>query len=242
MKELTAYVLEGHEVRIRPAPLERRWMDRTNQRFAYRCLPLNIANTHGWEILCSTAFSAIWDGRYALDAVRIKTRSDKPPLAVSHFGEGVLTFHVPCIFKTEPGFDLYVTGPINNPKDGIAPLTGIVEADWSPYTFTMNWIFTRPAHRVHFAADEPFCHIFPVKRGALETVTPTLRPLAEAPEIEREYRLWSESRYNFNRDLANPESSAAQARWQKSYFRGELPSGESGPGDHRSRLRLRPFK
>ncbi|MDK1373610.1 MULTISPECIES: DUF6065 family protein [unclassified Sinorhizobium] len=81
-----------------------------------------------------------------------------------------------------------------------------------------------------------------MKRGALETVTPTLLPLAEAPEIEREYRLWSESRNNFNRDLANPDSSAAQARWQKSYFRGEFPSGESGPDDHRSRLRLRPFK
>jgi Family of unknown function (DUF6065) len=31
--------------------MERAWMDATDQRFAYRCLPLNIANAHGWEIL-----------------------------------------------------------------------------------------------------------------------------------------------------------------------------------------------
>ncbi|MFB8344846.1 DUF6065 family protein [Brucella cytisi] len=44
--------------------------------------------------------------------------------------------------KTEPEFDLFVTGSINRPKDAISPLTGFVETDWSPYTFTMNWRFT----------------------------------------------------------------------------------------------------
>ena len=29
------------------APVERDWMEATNQRFAYRCLPLNIANAYG---------------------------------------------------------------------------------------------------------------------------------------------------------------------------------------------------
>jgi Family of unknown function (DUF6065) len=38
--KLTAYVLEGHELDIRPAPVERGWMDATVDRFAYRCLPL----------------------------------------------------------------------------------------------------------------------------------------------------------------------------------------------------------
>ena len=37
-----------------------------------------------------------------------------------------------------------VQGPINRPKDGIAALPGIIETDWSPYSFTMNWMFTRP--------------------------------------------------------------------------------------------------
>ena len=36
-----------------------------------------------------------------------------------------------------------VTGPFNQPKDAIQPLTAIVETDWAPFTFTMNWKFTR---------------------------------------------------------------------------------------------------
>ena len=60
--KLTAYVIDGHQIDIRPAPLERNWMEATGQRFAYRCLPLNIANAFGWEISCGSGFSASWDG------------------------------------------------------------------------------------------------------------------------------------------------------------------------------------
>jgi hypothetical protein len=40
--ELTSYTMEGHRIAIRPAQLEREWMERSRERFAYRCLPLNI--------------------------------------------------------------------------------------------------------------------------------------------------------------------------------------------------------
>lgn len=242
MKDFTAYVIDGHEVRIRPAAAERPWMDESDQRFAYRCLPLNIANTHGWEILCTSGFSAIWDGGRTKDAIAIKTMSPHPPPSISHFGNGVLTFHVPCLFRTDPGIDLYVTGPVNRPKDGIAPLTGIVETDWSPYTFTMNWLFTRPHHEVRFEAGEPFCQVFPIQRGPLEELSPRIRRLSEQPDLEREHNLWSESRNTFNAELAVPGSKAVQDQWQKTYFRGLMPSGRPAAEGHRSRLRLRPFK
>jgi hypothetical protein len=242
MKRLVAHVIDGHDLSIRPAPVERDWMEGTDQRFAYRCLPLNIANCHGWEILNPTGFSAVWDGGERLDAVRVNPDPGSQAHALSHFGTGTLTFHIPCLFETDPGVDLFATGPINRPKDGIAALTGIVEADWSPYTFTMNWVFTRPSLRVRFEAGEPICHLFPVARGALEGVTPRIARLSDSPELEAEYQEWSRSRNEFNADLSDPASEAAQARWQKSYFRGVCPSGAKGPRDHRSKLRLKPFQ
>jgi hypothetical protein len=241
MPKLIAYLLEGQSADIRPAPLERDWMDKTNQRFAYRCLPVNIANTHGWELLCASSFYARWDGRADLDAIRIMPDVPGTVPAVSHFGHGVLTFHLPCLFRTDPGIDLFVTGPLNRPKDGIAPLTGVIESDWSPYTFTMNWVFTRANWSVRFAAGEPFCHVFPVARGSLETIEPELRSLSDAPDLEQQYRQWETSRNTFNTQLREPESAAAQERWQKAYFRGVDQAGAPGSADHRSRLRLRPF-
>jgi hypothetical protein len=83
-----------------------------------------------------------------------------------------------------------VQGPINRPKDGIAALSGIIETDWSPYSFTMNWIITRPDTPVRFEKGEPYCHIFPVSCGALRGSSPNLKALrrsgAQARCVDRE--------------------------------------------------------
>jgi Family of unknown function (DUF6065) len=240
--KLIAYVIDGHRIDIRPAPLERSWMEATGQRFAYRCLPLNIANAFGWEILCGSGFSAMWDGGPGIEAIQVHPDSGTQAPAVSHFAHGVLTFHIACIFRTEPGYDLMAQGPINCPKDGISPLAGIIETDWAPYTFTTNWIFTRPGHRVRFEKGEPFCHIFSIRRGELETVDPQLRPLSEDAELKRQFDVWQASRRKFNTDLNETGSQAQSMRWQKMYYRGLDPEGRpTGAEDHRTRVRLRPF-
>lgn len=68
----------------------------------------------------------------ALDAIQIQTAGDAHRhYVVSHFGAGVVTFTVPYLFRTPPSYNLHVRGPTNMPKDGIYPLEGIVETDWS---------------------------------------------------------------------------------------------------------------
>lgn len=241
--KLICYRLHHDLPEIRPAPLERAWMDQTPEGFAYRCLPLNIANAHGWEILCGAGFAAFWDGGRGQDAICILPDTGAAPhhLPVSHFGSGVLTFHVNCLFRTEPGINLWVGGPINRPKDGIQGLSGIVETDWAPYTFTMNWLFTGPNLVVRFEQGEPFCSLFPIAAGTIETVRPEIRDLASEPELARAHQEWSESRSAFNRDLRIAGSEARDARWQKTYFRGAMPDGTRAAAPHRTKLRVRPF-
>jgi hypothetical protein len=240
--KLVAYLLDGQLVEIRPAPATREWMDDTNDRFAYRCLPLNIANAHGWEILCSGAFAASWNGSPKPDGVTVvpETAMDNPPL--SHFGYGILTFRLGCLFRTEPGYDLLVQGPVNRPKDGIAALSGVIETDWAPYTFTMNWRFTRAGHPVRFEKGEPICHFFPVRRGTLESFEPELRPITDDPQLDRLRSAWKADRDRILRDLETPATSASARKWQKHYYRGLWPDTyRKGAGDHRIHLRLKPF-
>lgn len=239
--ELTAYLLDGHDVSLQPAPVERDWMSGTDQRFAYRCLPLAIANSYGWQLLCPVGFSASWRDGSSLDAIEIEPDDPERRPVLSHFGAGVLTFHVPCLFRTEPGHDLFVTGPTNAPKDGIYPLTGVIETDWSPYSFTMNWVFTRPGARIRFEAGEPFCQIFPVKRGAIEEVEPRLKPLSDNPELSALHKRFTASRAGFNADLREEGSAARAQGWQRSYFHGVNPDGTKPAADHRVRLRAKSF-
>ena len=241
--KLIAYLPDGYHLDIRPAPSERAWMDDTEQRYAYRCLPLTIANAQGWELLCLSSFKAIWDGGKGLDAIRITVADGTAAPAISHFGHGVLTFHVPCVFRTEPGYDLMVHGPVNRPKDAIAPLSGIAETDWSPYTFTMNWLFTQPEIEVEFEKGEPFCAFFPLKRGEIEKFEPEIRAMSDDPVLSEQYDLWRQGRNRFNADLKETGSRAQQQKWQKTYHRGLNPDGTTGDtSTHRTRTKLRPFR
>jgi hypothetical protein len=241
--ELTAYLHPGWAPLIRPAPATRAWMDATPESFAYRCLPLNIANAHGWEVLSPCAFDAIWDGGSGIAAVTIQLAPDADPgrAPTSLFGQGIITFHIEAIFRTPPGWNLWICGSPNRPKDAIAALTGVVETDWSPFTFTMNWRFTRPGHWIHFDAMEPFCFLFPVERRAVEAFEPAFAPLGADPATEARFRAWSQARDAFHARARQHPPKAPTDRWQKHYFRGVDVGGEALISDHRSKVRLRPF-
>jgi Family of unknown function (DUF6065) len=217
-------------------------MDRTPDRYAYRCLPLNIANANGWLILNDLPFVATWNGKPNVGAVSLEPCvGDGTLLARSHFGSGILTFTVNALFRTEPSYDLMVTGPLNEPKDAIQALSGIVEADWVPFTFTMNWRFTRQNKPITFERDEPFCMIFPLKRGLIEEVNPEIRSMHEDKEVCDAYSAFARSRSNFHEDLLISGSKAQLEKWQKDYFRG-FSRWASAPSDHRTKIKVKPFK
>ncbi len=242
--DLTCYTYPGWEPRLRAAGPKRDWMEETPERFAYRCLPLAIANAHGWEILSPCGFEARWRGGQGAEAVEIRLDPGTDPkrAPVSLFGQGTITFHVEGIFRTEPGWNLWLCGPPNAAKDGIAPLGGVVEADWSPYTFTMNWRFTRPNQWVRFEENEPFCFFFPVQRAAIAGIEPKLRPMTDEPGLTERFEAWSRSRDAFQSWVAETRPEAPADKWQKLYYRGVHPDGAPGPADHKAKLRLEPFR
>jgi hypothetical protein len=109
-------------------------------------------------------------------------------------------------------------------KDGVQPLEGIVETDWSPATFTMNWKLTRTGHWVRFERLEPICMIVPAKRGLAESLVPRPRPLRENAELSDSYAQWSTGRSQFLASLRDGDPAAVAQRWQKDYFREAVPS------------------
>lgn len=218
-RKVVAYQIhEDDTAPIAPARRERKWMDEADKKFPYRCLPLVVANQYGWEILSTHHFRATWDGTSNADGLFVENLSGDGPLhATSHFGEGVLTFQIPFIFRTPEGWNLFVRGPANNPKDGIGALDGIVETDWAHSTFTMNWRFTR-ACTVEFGRGEPICLFFPIQRGTLESFRGELRSLESDPEFEKQYREWSANRDRFLLGLEKEKPHIVAQGWQKEYF------------------------
>lgn len=248
--KLECFVLDGESIDIRPASPRRSWMDATADRFAYRCLPLSIANAHGWVLCCRGSFDVEWTGGSSDRAVKVTPLGDGPPDAEGHFGSGVLTIYTKAVFRTEPGYNLWVTGPPNEFKDGIQALSAVVETDWMPYHFTMNWKLTRPDFRIRFAKGEPYCFLFPVRRGTPEAASPTLRHLRDEPEIARQVEV-ADAMRGFKSGVKQIlERSGRQTEirnekqltFQKWYMQGNLPDGSGAFEPHQKSLDLRPFE
>ena len=137
---------------------------------------------------------------------------------------------------------MFVTGPPNQPKHGIAALSGIIETDWSPYSFTMNWKFTAPNVEVSWKKGEAFLFFFPLQRDTIEAVDPEIRSLDSDPDLAEEYRTWHAARLAFIREMQEAGSPAHRQRWQKHYYRGVHFDGREGPADHKVKLRVKEWK
>lgn len=236
---LTAYHVSAFPLKIIVATAERDWMTQTSASFANRCLPLRLANQFGWFILNDQTLEAVWSGGEGKNALTIRFPGGRKSMsATSYFGHGILTWHIPFLFRTSPGYNLIVRGPTNWPKDGAVALDGIVETDWAVATFTMNWKLTCVGIPVVFSENEPICMIAPIARGQLECFAPEIRQLDEDRELKAKFDTWSKSRDMFLEKL-NKESDRTTL-WQKHYFRGTSPSND-GSTEHQTRMRLRPF-
>jgi Family of unknown function (DUF6065) len=177
---------------LRPSPARRAWMD--EKTFAYQCLPLVIANQWGWQVTCPTDVRVTWDGRSGLDGLTVEMDPQYAPAIKSQFGSGIVTFSPPWLFRTPPGWDLYLKGPSNRWKPNCHPLEGIIETWWLNYTFTINWKLADPG-TVVFSRGESLGQLVPVPHATFRDATATEAPIGLVePEAARELLEWLDRR------------------------------------------------
>jgi Family of unknown function (DUF6065) len=182
----------GEGWQLRPGPARRNWMD--DLPHAYKCLPLVLANQWGWQLLCPTDVVATWDGTQGLDGLRIEVPPQFEPAIKSQFGAGIITFSPPWLFRTPPGWNLYLKGPTNRWKPNCVPLEGVIETWWLNYTFTLNWKIVE-AGTVVFRQGESLGQLLPVPHLTFQNATATEAPIGLLePKASEELVKWQEKR------------------------------------------------
>jgi hypothetical protein len=223
------------------ADWQREWMDNTPVKFAYRCLPLTIANQTGWWIYNPVGFTAVWNGQQRPGSTQFLFDSDPGTWGVwinDQFGSGIITWNVPFLFRTKPhGTRLLVTGPANYFRHGVQPLMAIVESDWIYMSFTMNYKITSSRLPIRFDQGEPLLQVIPIP-GALftnlEEATVTYMKLEKDPEMHHAYQTWNDARLKLIND--KKASIAKGDLWQKDYFVGRDIMGRPTVSGHKTKL------
>ncbi len=242
-RALIGFITRDNAPQISPAPINRTWMTQIREGWPNRCLPMLIANQSGWEIRNPCAFTATWMG--GDDSMSVMVAPDRRDsdqfLPSGHFGHGILTWHLPMLFRTPAGYNLLVRGPANYPKDAVSPLEGMVETDWTNASFSMSWKFTRKLMPVRFEVDEPICMIVPQRRAELEEFAPELRHLDSDEDLRRKHEFFLRSRDEIGRVQAAMDAAGEPIPWQGDYTRGRHADGDAGAPDHQTRRHLRSF-
>jgi Family of unknown function (DUF6065)/Cupin-like domain len=229
------------------ADWQRDWMNATPHRFAYRCLPLTIVNQTGWWIRNPVGFTATWPGATAPG--NIEFRFDAAggfwqQWINSQFGEGIITWNTPFLFRTKPeGSRLLICGPPNYFKQNVQPLTALIESDWVSMSFTMNWKVMVPNQPVRFDQGEPLFQAIPLLSNVcadLETAEVSYQKLADNPDLYRAYREWDQGRRRFHAQKASGEVNPTD--WQKDYFQGRDAEGRESGTYHMTKVKPPPVR
>jgi hypothetical protein len=221
---------------------QRDWMDATPHRYAYRCLPLTIVNQTGWWIKNPVGFTATWRGQPLPGSVdfQFDTAADTWSKWInSQFGEGIITWNTPFLFRTKPeGSRLLVCGPFNYFKANLHPLSALVESDWISMSFTMNWKIMAPHQPVRFELGEPLFQVVPLVSNVcadLEDASVSFQKLSGNAELLRAYREWDQGRRRFHDQKASGEVKPHE--WQKDYFPGRDSIGQETTSHHMTKVK-----
>jgi hypothetical protein len=224
------------------ADWQRDWMDATPSRFAYRCLPITIANQTGLWIKNPVGFTATWRGLERPGSIEFQFDASADVWSKwirNEFGAGIVTWNTPFLFRTQPaGSRLLVCGPANYFLVNAHPLTAIIESDWTTMSFTMNWKLMRPGVPTRFEAGEPLFQAIPLLSNAcseIEGASVTYKKLDDDPEVAQSYREWDQSRSRFMERSKAGELKPDE--WQRDYFLGRDASGRRLAPAHMTKVK-----
>ena len=224
------------------ADWQRDWMDVTPSRFAYRCLPVTIANQTGLWVKNPVGFTATWRGSERPGSIDFQFEESAEIWTrwiSNEFGAGIITWNSPFLFRTKPaGSRLLVFGPANSFKNNVHPLTAILESDWMTMSFTMNWKIMRPGDPVRFEAGEPLFQTIPLLNNPcadIEDALVTYKKLDDDPDLSRSYREWDQSRKRFREQSKAGELKPDE--WQRDYFLGRDAAGRPSAPLHMTKVK-----
>lgn len=248
--KITAYRLTTDPLDLIPAKKKREWMDNTIHKFAYRCLPLSIANSTGWLLVTKHPCVVNWNGGTDIKDLSVHIDADTSEFAASNFGNGIVTFQPGYLFKTSPGWDMYVTGPPNEFIDFMQPLTGIVETNWLNSTFTMNWQLVKKGYFT-IPAGTPICQILPIPHYDDIEFDVTERSITDDIEVFNEFAHWSMKRakkiadlhssVTENKSVGSIDLNDPNTHWDKDYMKGLDMKGKK-QYNHTTNIKFPKFK
>lgn len=223
--------------KLEQADFRRQWMDETPNQYAYHCLPLKIANQIGWVLKNPTSFNATYVNDDFESSVKIEfdNLNDQEKYGFdisSHFGNGIITFTLPFIFKTPEPWCIWARGLPNYYKDNVCFLEGIIETFWTHMSSTYNIKLIEKDKKIRFEKDEPLAFFTITNLKEIDESTIIFKNPQENKKFSDDFKVWKDKRSEANNNYTRKEI------WQKHYKKGVHDQTLEKNKDHKSKINL----
>jgi hypothetical protein len=144
-----------------PLPPKRDWMDDTFDKHAYRCFPVNIANTLGWTFSFPKDISFIWDGTSTSEDGHVKVLSGEEYVFTNR-ANATISFNSGLTFMTEENVSLLMMPVPNQFIDGVHGFTTMISTSVLTTPIPYAWKITKANEVITIPANTPIVSIIPI--------------------------------------------------------------------------------
>jgi hypothetical protein len=191
VKKVEVYKHMDFPVKIEQTPIQRNWMDNTDDKHAYKCFPVSLVNTIGWSVSFLEDIEFIWDGISNTEDHHVKVLKAPEGVCNTQRGNATISFYTGLHFKTEEDMSILSIVPPNYFIDGAMPFTSIISTSFFEDAYPVAWRVTRPNEKITIPAGTPVATLIPISIAGLAEVELDIHDKIFDPEhqVKKDKRL-----------------------------------------------------
>lgn len=219
MSIITAY-LNKNAVNIKQTRIKREWMDNTFSGHAYRCFPISLANSIGYELSLPEDITFIWDGIDDTSPDHIKILKGTKYCNTSR-ANATLSFKTGIIFKTNKNISMMHMPVPNLFNYDYQTYTSIISTSFYDIEFPSAIKVITPNKEITIKANSPFATIIPISLTEMSNTELILESLDKTQEY-----------YNYQNEKAKAFNDiTSQGEWAD-WYRNAVDHKGNSIGEH----------
>ena len=181
MYNIDAYKLTNICANVEQIPIQREWMEKTDNKHAYNCFPVSLTNRLGWGLSFPEDISFIWDGISDSSPYHVKILKGEKYLSLVR-GNASVSFKTGLTFITKENLSILSMPVPNLFIDGISPFTTIISSSWYRGEFPLAVRVTKSHTKITIPANTPIASIIPISLSELNNSTLNLYAKEKNPD------------------------------------------------------------
>jgi hypothetical protein len=160
---------QNQSVNIKQTRIKRDWMEETAEKHAYKCFPISLANTIGYELSLPIDVTFVWDGISDSSPEHIKILSGEEFIQNSR-ANATVSFKTGIVIKSDSNISFLHMPVPNMFNDSYQTFTSIISTSFFDQEFPSAIKILKPDKAITIKANEPFATLVPISLTSMSDI------------------------------------------------------------------------